>query len=46
MIFEEQNLNAKSFKCYPIIALSNFEYFLLTALKWYWEAAIEDVLLI
>ena len=43
-IFEEKKLNAKSFKWYPIIALQNFQYSLLIALKWYWEAAIEAVL--
>ena len=25
-------------------ALQNFEYSLLIVLKWYWEAAVEDVL--
>ena len=37
-------MNAKSFKGYPIIALQNLEYSILIVLKWYWEAAIEDVL--
>ena len=36
-------MNPKSFKWYPIIARENFEYSLLLVLKWYWEAAIEDI---
>ena len=42
-IFEEQNLNAKSFKGYPLIALWNVEYSLLILLKSHWEAAIEKI---
>ena len=34
----------KSFEGYPIIPLWNLEYSLLVVLKWYWEAAIEEVL--